>query len=65
MHALRSGLVVGVFLSPYAAWAQPGGSQAVTLDELSVVATTPASAIGGGSGLTVAATRSVGPAEGR
>ncbi|GJD55147.1 TonB-dependent receptor [Methylobacterium dankookense] len=53
MHALRSGLVVGMFLSPYAAWAQPGGSQAVTLDELSVVATTPASAIGGGSGLTL------------
>jgi iron complex outermembrane receptor protein len=52
MNALRSSLVIAVFLSTYAAWALPGGYQAVTLDELGVVATTPVSAIGG-SGLTL------------
>ncbi|GJD97411.1 TonB-dependent receptor [Methylobacterium iners] len=49
VRALRSSLLVTAALLPGAVYAQ-GGQQSVTLPELDVVATTPASGTGGGGG---------------
>ncbi|WP_336486932.1 TonB-dependent receptor [Methylobacterium nigriterrae] len=50
MRALRGSLIASVALLPCTVQAQQGATQAVTLEELNVVATTPVSGTGGGGG---------------